>query len=431
MANEPTAARPRLLWIKTELLHPVDKGGKIRTYEMLRRLKDTHHITYLTLDDNTASADDRARASEYCDELVCVPFAAPERGSARFYLEVVRNVASKLPYAIARYRSAAMRQAISAQAVRCDVVVCDFLVSAINMPVLQSPTVLFQHNVEAEIWRRHAANRSHALSRLFFHEQFRRMQRFERRACQAFDSVIAVSAEDCELMRRNYGLTRVDWVPTGVDTEFFTPDDAPSKDRRTLVFTGSMDWMPNEDAIAWFVAEVMPIIKRTVSDARLVVVGRNPGVALKELAVRRDDIVVTGRVEDVRPFVRAARCFVAPIRIGGGTRLKICEALAVAKPVVSTTIGAEGLPLAAGQDLLLADDPQSFAAAVVSVLTDDTVAAQLAQRGLATVREKFGWGRVAQRFSELCAAATHDHDRSASDALSLVERRGDSLFGAE
>ena len=410
MDPEDARGRPRILWIKTELLHPVDKGGRIRTLEMLRRLKATHHVTYLTLDDLTATPDDRARASEYCDDLVCVPHRLATRGSALFYLEALLNLASPLPYAIARYRNRAMTREIVRRAPLCDVVVCDFLVSAVNMPSPAPwPKVLFQHNVEAEIWRRHALNRKGAAARRFFARQQRRMEVYERDACRSFDSVVAVSQDDCELMRRAYGLPRVDWVPTGVDTQYFTPGENATPETSSLVFTGSMDWLPNEDAIRWFLDAVMPLIKARVSDARLIVVGRNPGKALKDIAASRDDVVVTGRVDDVRPYVRAARVFVAPIRIGGGTRLKIYEAMAMGKPVVSTTIGAEGLPLAPGRDLLIADDPGQFAAAVVEALQNDSLAEAISRQALAIVRENFGWDRVAEKFAAFCTAAAQPH----------------------
>ena len=405
MAGKPPEG-PRLLWLKTELLHPVDKGGKIRTFEMLKRLKRRHRITYLTLDDGTADREARERASEYCHDLVCVPFRPAPRGSLRFYAEALRTLASPLPYAISRYRSDAMRRAIAEKAPECDVVVSDFLVSAVNVPdTLSRPSVLFQHNVEAEIWRRHAQNQRNVASRAFFRAQWRRMESYERRACQAFDSVIAVSEDDSQLMRDRYGIERVAAVPTGVDTDFFQSRGSRTVEPRTLVFTGSMDWMPNQDAIRFFMAEIMPLIAKEVTGVRLLVVGRNPGAALTELAATRQDVVVTGRVDDVRPFIEQARCYIVPIRIGGGTRLKIFEAMAMGRPVVSTTIGAEGLPVADGTDLVLADTPETFAAAVVRILKDDDLAGRLGAQAAATVRDRFGWDRVADRFSELCAQA--------------------------
>src|SRR5690349_5902620 len=147
----------RILWLKTELLHPVDKGGKIRTYNMLKELKRDHHITYLTLDEISADETARQQATEYCHDLICVPHRQREKFSAGFYAELVANLASRLPYAIKKYTSTEMRNAVVklVQAGSVDVVICDFLAPAINVPRnLSCPTVLFQHNVEAMIWKR-------------------------------------------------------------------------------------------------------------------------------------------------------------------------------------------------------------------------------------------------------------------------------------
>src|SRR5215471_134443 len=148
----------RILWLKSELLHPVDKGGKIRTYQMLKELRRDHHITYLTLDDGRAAADAEKRAEEYCHELICIPHRLRLKFTAGFYLELLGSLANPVPYAVAKYRSQLMEAKIAELAGqgRFDVVVCDFLVPAINLPAtLPCHTVLFQHNVEAMIWKRH------------------------------------------------------------------------------------------------------------------------------------------------------------------------------------------------------------------------------------------------------------------------------------
>ncbi len=403
------APRLRILWLKTELLHPVDKGGKIRTYELLKRLKLLHQITYLTLDDGTVSDADRASAAEYCHELVCIPFAPARRFSVRFYSDLIFNAFSRLPYAIGRYRSPAFASALGdlAHSGNYDVIVCDFLVQAINLPSdMAIPVVLFQHNVEAMIWERHAEVGRNALARAYFKSQWRRMVAFEKHACRSLQTVIAVSDIDREAMERDYGVENVKVIPTGVDTAYFKPQNRSTVDQHTLVFTGSMDWMPNDDAIQYFIDAVLPKVRTAIPGAKLVVVGRNPGHRLCEAAASSPGIVVTGRVPDVRPYLEAAVCFVVPIRIGGGTRLKIFEAMAMEKAVVSTTIGAEGLPVTDGVDLLLADTPEAFATAIINLLSDPDRAASIGKQAAANVRANFGWDRVADQFSVLlCAAA--------------------------
>jgi sugar transferase (PEP-CTERM/EpsH1 system associated) len=394
-----------ILWLKTELLHPVDKGGKIRTYNMLKELKPKHRITYLTLDDGAAGTAERESAFEYCHELVSVPHQPREKFSAGFYAELLLNLSSRLPYAIKKYQSAQMRAEIVKRVKADDVnlVVCDFLAPAANVPFdLDCPTVLFQHNVEAMIWKRHYQVQSNWLKKSYLFRQWLTMRAFERRMCRRFDTVVAVSNEDREQMQNEYGAGSVFDVPTGVDTKFFRPSGNERLDPHNIVFTGSMDWLPNEDAISYFTEQVMPRIKQAIPDATLTVVGRNPYPSLIDLAKRDSSVIVTRRVDDVRPYMERAAAYVVPLRIGGGTRLKIYEAMAMEKAIVSTSIGAEGLPVKDGAELLLADTAESFAAAVIRVLNEKLLAQALGARAAATVRERFGWEKVARRFGRIC-----------------------------
>jgi polysaccharide biosynthesis protein PslH len=394
-----------ILWLKTELLHPVDKGGKIRTYQMLKELKRDHQITYLTLDDGSAAVDAREKATEYCHEVISIPHHTSAKFSAAFYSELASNLLSPLPYAIKKYDSAAMREQIVQLGAsgRFDVVVCDFLAPAINVPEdLPCATVLFQHNVEAMIWKRHYEVQRNRLKRGYLRGQWRKMRAFERESCRRFDTVITVSREDREMIRREYEAENVYDVPTGVDVEFFQPSGEVAPEAHNLVFTGSMDWLPNEDAIRYFTEQIMPLIRQKISDVTLTVVGRNPYPGLLELSKRDDSIVVTGRVDDVRPFMEKAAAYIVPLRIGGGTRLKIFEAMAMEKAVVSTSVGAEGLPVRNDEELILADTPEAFAESVVRLLRHSEIARRLGQRAAARVRETFGWRRVAENFASIC-----------------------------
>jgi glycosyltransferase involved in cell wall biosynthesis len=404
----------RILWLKTELLHPVDKGGRIRTYYMLRELRCAHHVTYLTLDDGTAAPDALERAGEYCDELIRIPFRTQPKFSPSFYGELLLNLVSPLPYFVAKYRSPRMRDAIEQRIARgdFDVVVCDFLTPALNLPPrLDCATVLFQHNVEAMIWKRHYMVQQNPLKRAYLYGQWRKSVAYERAACSRFDQVVAVSAEDREVIQREYGVDTVTAIPTGVDTEYFRPRGTGERDPANLVFTGSMDWLPNEDAIRFFLDAIFPRIKHAVPEATLTVVGRDPYPALVERARRDPSLVVTGRVDDVRPYMERAAAYVIPLRIGGGTRLKVYEAMAMGKPIVSTTVGAEGLPVHDGEELLLADQPKEFANAVIRVLRDRAYADALANRAAAMVHERFGWDTVAWSFEQICLEAAAKHAR--------------------
>jgi glycosyltransferase involved in cell wall biosynthesis len=194
---------------------------------------------------------------------------------------------------------------------------------------------------------------------------------------------------------------RVRAIPTGVDTCYFAPDtraEAPAR----LVFTGSMDWYPNEDAMLHFMDAVLPRIRHDLPAASLAIVGRRPSARLREAAARVPNVEVTGTVDDVRPFMADAAVYVVPLRIGGGTRLKIFEALAMGKAVVSTAVGAEGLPLVPGEHFVQADDPESFARAVVSLVNDPHRRQTLGSGGRRLVEERYSWPQVAREFTATC-----------------------------
>jgi glycosyltransferase involved in cell wall biosynthesis len=306
---------------------------------------------------------------------------------------------------VAKYRSSTMERALSALLERSsiDLVVCDFLFPAVNVPAqLPMPAVLFQHNVEAMIWQRHAAVASHPLRRAYLQRQYRRMYAFERAQCRRFDHIVAVSPEDSAWFAREYGVRNVSHVPTGVDTEYFRPTRSARSDENNVLFTGSMDWMPNEDAVAYFAEAILPGVHAEAPRATFSIVGRNPTPAVLALAQRHSSVRVTGTVPDVRPDLESAAVFVVPLRIGGGTRLKIFEAMAMEKAIVTTSVGAEGLPVRDGEHLLIADTAPTFAAAVGKLLRDPAYAAALGARAAELVRSQFGWNRAAEQFAEIC-----------------------------
>ena len=380
---------------------------------MLKELKNEHHVTYLTLDDGSASAEERKRSTEYCHDLICIPHFRREKFTPGFYFELLLNLAESRPYAIKKYESAAMlRKIVELERKNCfDFIVCDFLAPAANVPRnLASPTILFQHNVEAMIWKRHYEIQTNLIKKAYLYNQWQKMRSFEQHMCRDFDCVIGVSAEDREQMKRDYGARTVFDVPTGVDTDYFQPRGVqPSA--HSMVFTGSMDWLPNEDAIKYFMGAIMPLIKKKVPDATLTVVGRNPPPALVELRKEDPSLIITGRVEDVRPYIEESAVYIVPLRIGGGTRLKIFEAMAMERAVVSTTVGAEGLPVSNGKELLVADEPAAFANAVITLLTDSSYAVQLGQRAASIVRQNHGWRQVTESFVSICTKNGHTENR--------------------
>jgi sugar transferase (PEP-CTERM/EpsH1 system associated) len=389
----------RILWLKCDLLLPLDKGGKLRTWHLLRQLARRHDITFLSFADRNQTDADRNGMSEVTTQVETVPRVDLPKGSLGFYLHATAHALDPLPYAVSKYRSAAFRRKLAALLTtgRFDLLVCDFVVPAVNMPhQLPCPAVVFTHNVESEIWRRHAEIKRTSIAGFLYRIQHRRMLQFERGALGRFDGVLAVSESDRDTLARLYpGAIRhpVHVVETGVDTDFFAPTPGAAEPYH-LVFTGSMDWLPNEDAMLFFCREVLPRVRAVEPRVTLSIVGRTPTPAVRRLA--SDPAVhVTGTVDDVRPHVRRAAVFVVPLRVGGGTRLKIFEAMAMGKAVVSTSIGAEGLPVVEGRHLELADGPEEFAAAIVGLLRHVERRGQLERAARTLVVERYGWSKVA------------------------------------
>ena len=399
----------KILWLNAGLLLPLDKGGKLRTWHLMRHLARHHDITYLSFAEPSQTADDRDGMLDVCTTLETVPRTDAAKGTLRFYAEAARFIVDPLPYAVAKYRSDAYARRAMAllESGNFDVVVCDFLPPAVNLPAtLPVPSVLFTHNVEAEIWRRHVETAGNPLKRLLLKQQWSRMLRFERDVLSRFDVVLAVSEADGQTFERLYPSALrapVHVVKTGVDTAFFTPVSGVEH-RAHLVFTGSMDWLPNEDGMVYFVRDILPRIRAAEPSATLTIVGREPTPTVRRLA-EQAGVAVTGRVEDVRPEIAAADVYVVPLRIGGGTRLKIFEAMAMGKAVVSTSIGAEGLPVTHREDILLADDPAQFAHAVVSMIRDTDTRRRLEAAARRLVVDHYDWSAVASDFERALLTA--------------------------
>ncbi len=396
----------RILWLNASLLLPLDKGGRLRTWHLMRHLARRHTITYLSFADPQQPPADRDGMSEVCAELVTVPRTEQTKSGLQFYASVAKHLFDPVPYAVAQYRSRAYRAAVDRALTHAtyDRIVCDFLVPAINLPrQLPAPSVLFTHNVEAEIWRRHAETESGRLKKPLFRNQWLRMRRFEARTLARFDRILAVSDVDRDTLQALYPASMagksISVVPTGVDTAFFADVPAEPISPRRLVFIGSMDWLPNVDAVTHFAREILPRIRGAEPNVTFSIVGRAPTPAVQQLA-ELPGVEVTGRVDDIRPYLASAAVNVVPLRIGGGTRLKIYEAMAAGRATVSTRIGAEGLPTEHGRHLLLADDAAAFADAVVALLRNADERRTLASNARALVTSRYDWSIAATHLEQ-------------------------------
>lgn len=393
--------RPTLLFVSTRFLFPMDQGGKIRTANTLRGLKGGAFQVALASPAPANAERYAAETAEICDRFLSWPEAGRRSG-----LSLIRALLGRLPVPVAGDRSAAgMKMVAAALADRPDVVVIDFPHAAVLLEdgPIPVPSVMFTHNVEAEIFARHAEVANWKM-RPLWRSQARKMRRFEGETLRRFTRVIAVSARDAKGLEREYGLTNVATIDTGVDLDFYAPTPVPEGE--TVVFSGAMDSRSNIDGIAFLMDEIWPLIAAARPNAQALIVGRNPPDALVERARAAGlPFRFTGFVDDIRPHVRQGQVSVIPLRVGSGTRIKTFEAMAIGRPVVSTTLGVEGLDVVPGEHLLIADTAADFAAAVVRLLEDRAEGARLASAARALLEARFSWRQVARQFEAICLEA--------------------------
>jgi polysaccharide biosynthesis protein PslH len=360
----------RILWVKANKLLPVHSGGDIRTYHIARELASRHSLTFFSYYDGDTDPVYERLLAEQLPGAVCLSTGRVGSRTARF-LDYLKRLPSGAPYAVSRFQFAGVVSKLRLwyRDKSFDRVVCDFLDAAVNFPdKLTLPSVLFQHNVESEIWRRHADLESNPGKRLVYSMEFKRMLAYEQTAVNRFHHVVAVSEHDRKLMSAWVDQDWITVVPTGVDLAQYAPDHSGREPQPMVLFVGAMDWEPNIDAVEYFCKEIWPQVVAKIPSARFRIVGRNPDQRVKSLGL--NSIEVTGRVPSVIDHLWEAAVVVVPLRVAGGTRLKIYEAMAAGKAVVSTSVGAEGLEVHDGRNIVLADAPGVFAEAVVTLLRD-------------------------------------------------------------
>jgi len=387
-------------------LWPSTTGGRVRSLQIVSALCRHHSVTLVTTHGPGDDPEGLARQLPDCHQVVSIPYDVPKRGSSSFPLTVARSWLSSYPVDLWKWRVDEVRGQVQAivDKDQIDLIVCDFLFAAANVPLGgQVPVVLFEHNVEHLIWKRLSALERNPFRKLLLEIEWRKLRDNETELCHIADLTIAVSDEDRLRLAAMAPGAAIGAIPTGVDTSYFRPAGRPQIPGR-LVFSGSMDWHPNEDAVIYFGEAILPRIRERFNGASFVIVGRNPTHKLRDAAVRLD-MIVTGTVDDVRPHLDEAAVYVVPLRAGSGTRMKIFEALGMAKAVVSTTVGAEGLALTDQKEFVAADDPDEFAHAVVHLLLDDRRRHALGDAGRALVVERYSWDQVARAFDALCEQA--------------------------
>ena len=389
----------KILFLSPTVPFPLTDGGRIRVFNLLKQVAAKSDVTLLALETQPTDADGVAELQQFGIQVHLVPNAPT---LPRVSLGTLVNAFLKRqPITVARYDLPAYRQKFRdlIASENFDLVHYEMFHTAQFRTDTNLPGVLSQQNVDSAIWRRLCGETTHPFYKLAYWTQQLAFQRYERVLSPKFDAVTCTSDIDAAVFQRYCAEDTIEIIPNGVDVTHYQPDftsEAPAH----LIYIGSMDWYPNEDAVAFFADEVLPRIQEKVRNVQFSIVGGNPSARVQRLA-EREGVVVTGRVPEIKPYFAEATVFVVPLRIGSGTRLKILEALAMGKAIVSTSVGAEGLDLKDGGEIFIADEPNAFADAVTRLLTDPTLRRRIGENGRARVERDYDWRSIGEKLHNL------------------------------
>jgi sugar transferase (PEP-CTERM/EpsH1 system associated) len=391
----PRATSPlRILQIAPRLPWPLDTGAKLRNFHLGRMLSQTSAVTLLALD-NQKEGDS---LGEFYDAVVSVPRAGHNSVS-----NLVKSALGKTPLPLRNYTTAEMMREVQAlrRAREFDVVQFESIHLMNYLPPVRDGanaplTVLDWHNIESDLMQQYSERESNPFRKAYARRTAKLMREAEIHAAREFDAHLVVSETDARRLRLLNPNARIIVIENGVDVEHFEEIAAAGKSatpRNRIVFVASMDYHANIDAAISFARDVWPQLRERQTNLVFTIVGRDPAPAVRELGSVAG-VEVTGTVDDVRPFYREAVAAIAPLRVGGGSRLKILEAMAAGVPVVATTLGAEGLEVQHDENILIADSDEAIRDAIISVAQDSKRSAKLIDAGFALVKSRYDWSQL-------------------------------------
>lgn len=390
----------RVVIVNESLPYPPDAGNRIRTLNLMLRLATRHDIVYVCRRDEDPQRTQQALTYLQDHHVTVVVADGPPRRKRGlgFYASLAANILSSMPYAAAAHNSPVVRRLVQALAREgaADLLQYEWLAYANALPRGgKCRTLVMAHNIESLIWRRYCETERNAMHRLYLRQQWRKFMAYERTMLHGADGVVCVSHDDARLAGELFDLRRTWVVENGIDRPFF--QEAKGNRREdTILFIGSLEWRPNLDAVRLLLNSIFPEIRAQRPAARLWIVGRRPPDWLRRAVNESPNTELYADVPDVRPYLASATVMAVPLRVGGGSRLKILEAMACGLPVVSTAIGCEGLAVKPGHDLLVHELPQ-FAAALLWAIANPGPAQQIGETARQLALTHYDWDVLAQR----------------------------------
>lgn len=360
----------RLMFLTCTFPLPVNNGSRMRIWALLRALAaEGHDIRLVCLAQPDELNTDDAPLRELCSSIEILPLAFSSSFSAGNIGERLQKLFSPLPFGVARFRSPEMEARVAAGASEVDAVFAEACYPMVNVPEsLPIPIILDNQNVEHMLVRRYVAQEKNPVKRAYAWMEYLKLRSWEKACCSRSVEVLVCSEQDRALVQQFSPSTSALVVPNTIDVDTYSP--IPEADEKTIVYSGTMDWFPNRDAVEYFALQILPELRRLVPGVRFIVAGRTAPEEFRRQFASMPDVHFTGTVPDMRVEIGKAAVCVVPLRIGSGTRLKILEAAAMGKAIVSTTVGAEGLDFQNGREIILADDPGEFARAVARLISD-------------------------------------------------------------
>lgn len=401
----------KILLLTPYFPYPFNDGGKIRVYHLMVNLATRHEVTVLCTDpESDTQKENLAAIKKHGINIETVPAANSQKRENKRFFQLL-SLASFKPYQYKKYYSPAMQKLLNTQLEHgnYDLLMAEFSQMGYYQLRTNIPRYIDQHNVEYEIMKRTFEAEKHSLRKLLAYSEYKKFYRHEIANCNKFTACLTTSQRDADIMQSRSADLQCHVIPNGVDSEFFRRGSEQA-DPNLILFTGTIHYYPNTEGVLWFHKTTWPLIKAKNPQAKFCIAGRRPPDEVKRLAEIDDSIVVTGAVDDMRDYYNKAAVVVVPLRVGGGTRLKILEAMAMEKAIVSTSIGAEGIDHTNGENILLTDTPEEFCDAVVSVMSDAAVRGKLEQGGRALVEEKYDWQAVSSTLSDIFEANNRKTD---------------------